>query len=800
MELAWREKTELQGRNLAGVSFADFHVERLVGKGCNGAVLAGVARGVACALKIMYNYGHNTTMVADLFETEYRFLKRVPTHFNIVAVLAIIRTSLLTPNTVQYLPEHARRVAAPKNRFGKRRYASTTGMLLELLPKTLDTYLAEKGEGVSAKLATALGVQLASALLHLYRNGVVHADLKLNNIMVDPSYEPPRLVVVDFGCAIMKGERRADMDERMRVHSGNGVMFAMGNPAHISPEVLDAMARRHKLSRESTEVVHIPLAAQPAFALGVLLYEICLDEHPIHSYPMNGHSAELFESIDYNELRASKGGGDEYCSIVRGLLEFDPSQRMSLEDAHRRLMAMASEPKMKRECMNCEEEYAPTGGVDCPSPDDRHFICSDCFQTIVQAQSEASLPDLRRRGGRIFCPYCPPKNRSSPFAEQLIARICGEDVHAAYFDARQRLLENAITAEADSLVRSRVEMELRRRAAMTERQRMVDDARKHVEQELLSDKCRNCGAVWFDFRNCAAVKCGNCSNYFCACCCEDFGPGAAAGIAAHDHVPDCAFNPRPGKLFVPPDEIRAARPKLRQSKVDSFLAGLHDDIRQDVVESCRDVLVAAGVKVPAEVAVAAAGGAGGAGGASGASGASGAGKPVPVDDDAFKKARIPPHKDEADNERNDDGGDDHHHEARPPSLGMLDALALVNAQIAAEEDTQRQDAIAAVATVNAVQTKPQYGVSTSVTTANTSQSNRSPGTAQSGPKPKTTAVQAVVRGSSTVKSGGVVAKVRHVRVFGNHAAHLLMSKTKQERQRQMIMLRVCASVACRVML
>ena len=488
--------------------------------------------------------------------------------------------------------------------------------------------------------------------------------------------------MVDFGCAIMRGEKRSDMDEQMRVHAANGVHFAPGNHVHLCPEVLDAIARRSLVSRESTDVIVVPLAAQPSFALGVLLYEICLGVHPIPNYATMGHSADMFEKIDYSELRAYKAGGDEYAAIVHGLLEYHPSQRMKLQDAHRRLVALAAGPKRKRECISCEEEYGPGDGVECPSSDRPHFICNDCFQKLVQTQSQQCLADLRCSGGRIFCPFCPRKKSSVPFTEQTVARTCGEDVHAAYVDAQQRLRENSVTAENDSLIRSAVEKELLRRATMTKRQRMIDDARKHIENDLLADKCFNCGAVWYDFRNCAAVKCGNCPNYFCACCCEDFGPGSVGGIAAHDHVPKCAFNPRPGKLFAPPDEIRVGRPKLWQLKVDSFLAGLGNDIRLDVIEVCRAVLEDAGVKVPAEV----------------ASSDRGAGKSLlTVGDGTSKKARGMDIVREDVTEHEEDSDDLHEHdEARPPSPGTLDAIAVVEAHIAAEEEKQRQDAIARV--------------------------------------------------------------------------------------------------------
>ena len=153
-------------------------------------------------------------------------------------------------------------------------------------------------------------------------------------------------------------------------------------------------------------------------------------------------------------------------------------------------------------------------------------------------------------------------------------------------------------ADTEARVRAKVAAELRRRAVMTQQQREVDDARKHIEETLLTDKCANCGAAWFDFGACAAVRCGNCPNHFCACCCEDFGPGAAGWESAHAHVPHCAHNPRPGKVFAPPAEIRAQRPALWQPKLDAYVAALAEDMRPLVLAACREVVLDRGLRMP----------------------------------------------------------------------------------------------------------------------------------------------------------------------------------------------------------
>ena len=346
-------------RRLLGVDFSEVQVERVLGAGCNGAVFIAVVHGVHVALKVMYNFGAETTMVGNLFRTEYRFLRLVPHHPNIVSVLGVIKAAPLTPAIVELLPEAARDAAAPRNRRGRVRYLPTAGMFMELLPLTLEAYLDARGADLTQAEVVSIGTQVACAVSHLYSHGVVHGDIQLNNLMVDlgaagggggaardavaaaAGAATVRVVLVDFGCAAAQGTGQADMDDQMRVSATVATNFALGNQSHLAPEVLDAFARKGRLPRHSREEVVIPLAHQPSFALGVILYEIGAGEHPMPGYPtVVGDMASAFDSIDYDDVR--KLAGTQYADVVLGLLQFEPQARLPVDNAWRRLAALRS--------------------------------------------------------------------------------------------------------------------------------------------------------------------------------------------------------------------------------------------------------------------------------------------------------------------------------------------------------------------------------------------------------------------------------------------------------------------------
>ena len=365
--------TELR-RRLVGADFADVKVERVLCAGSTSAVFAVDVLGAKTALKIVYNYGATTTMVGDLLQTESTLLRLVPPHRNIVRMLHLVNAAPLTPNIVGKLPEAVRDAAAPRNRQGRVRYPPTAGMFMELLPCTLEAHLKARGAELSPKEIISISLQVAAALMHLFDHGVVHGDLKLSNIMVEPVASDAgagvergcdgddgggggeatvsaasipvavgtavRTVLVGFGCAVSRGAGPADMDDEMRILATVGTSFRLGNQTHLAPEVLDALVRKGHLPRHSTEEIVIPLAAQPSFALGVLLFEISAGEHPFPGYPnVVGEMADAFSGAAFAELDDVMGV--QYSNIVRELLK--PGARMTVKEAHRCLSVLAEE-------------------------------------------------------------------------------------------------------------------------------------------------------------------------------------------------------------------------------------------------------------------------------------------------------------------------------------------------------------------------------------------------------------------------------------------------------------------------
>jgi serine/threonine protein kinase/tetratricopeptide (TPR) repeat protein len=159
---------------------------------------------------------------------------------------------------------------------------------------------ALSGEPIGEEEVNLYALQIALALDAAHERGIIHCDIKSENIMVDAA---GRVKVMDFGLARLRGGDGLSPDE-----------LAPGTLAYMAPERLQGGNGDER---------------GDLFALGVVLYELFTGRLPFRGT----HEAAMIYSILYEEpppmSSARKDLSDRWETMVGRLLRKDPAQRIA---------------------------------------------------------------------------------------------------------------------------------------------------------------------------------------------------------------------------------------------------------------------------------------------------------------------------------------------------------------------------------------------------------------------------------------------------------------------------------------
>jgi eukaryotic-like serine/threonine-protein kinase len=149
------------------------------------------------------------------------------------------------------------------------------------------------------KMAKLLRVfeQVAAGLVHMHRHGVLHADLKPNNIMLGRG---TTVKILDYGLAWVKGEAK----DRVQ-----------GTPEYMAPETA-----AHKLVNERTDI----------YNFGATMYRLVTMKLPPCAVPAPG-GLPVKESMFEEQLRPvgeiNRAAPRELCDLIHRCLSFNALKR-----------------------------------------------------------------------------------------------------------------------------------------------------------------------------------------------------------------------------------------------------------------------------------------------------------------------------------------------------------------------------------------------------------------------------------------------------------------------------------------
>ncbi len=181
-------------------------------------------------------------------------------------------------------------------------------LVMELLEgESLEQRLS-RGSPLPLREALEIGVQILSALEAAHAHGVVHRDLKPDNVWLSPSPTGPHVKLLDFGIAKLK----VSMSSEYRgVNTRPGSM--MGTPAYMAPE--------QAISADQVD------ARADIYSFGVILYEMLSGKRPVDA----DDPATILEKLVRGEIHplASRNPSlpPALCALVDRLVAPNPDER-----------------------------------------------------------------------------------------------------------------------------------------------------------------------------------------------------------------------------------------------------------------------------------------------------------------------------------------------------------------------------------------------------------------------------------------------------------------------------------------
>lgn len=296
-------------RHLKNISLQHLKIHSVLGGGAAGVVwLVEVyikQQPIFLAMKMIFNFPamqHPTN--SNDFSNEFSIVYDFPTHPNIINILSDFHDvpnaqilKLIDPNILPNLLSIENSAPLPTQFF-----------LVEYHPITLKQKLDSLGRSLHWEEIYKYSSDLIRCSYFLFKQKVVHRDIKLDNILVS---KDDRLILSDFGESIKTDEDHCCKQEDLRA----------GNRMYQAPEVLNAIP--------TSPIINF--TKQYSWEIGCVIFQLMQGSFPFPNYPSNKYGSA--PNIKVRPPKIKQYASSELTQLVLLMLKNDAEERMSIEEA-----------------------------------------------------------------------------------------------------------------------------------------------------------------------------------------------------------------------------------------------------------------------------------------------------------------------------------------------------------------------------------------------------------------------------------------------------------------------------------
>ena len=187
------------------------------------------------------------------------------------------------------------------------------------LQQCLRRYKESYHQPFTEEIVQHLMRQIVGAVKYIHSNGIIHRDLKLDNILVNfqnrKDYDDVNLLkaqikIIDFGFASSKDDPEWNKT-------------AIGSPLNMDPLIL----KKFNSGRAETKDSYYDEKAD-IWSLGALCYQMLIGHSPFDAYNMQ----ELAEKVEEGTYSVPTNLSREVVSFLNGMLQYDPKRRLNAEE------------------------------------------------------------------------------------------------------------------------------------------------------------------------------------------------------------------------------------------------------------------------------------------------------------------------------------------------------------------------------------------------------------------------------------------------------------------------------------